>query len=141
MSAMESLKESLAKEYDIKDLREVKTTIGWQITRDLATRTIRVSQSAYIRDLLEEENLTNCNASIIPIKTGSAIEMNEPDDYNEADLGEYQRLIGKLMYLVCGTRLDKVFVVGRLGKYNADSRKDHLRAAKCHGLEAEEQDK
>lgn len=89
-------------------------------TRDLATRTIRVNQSAYIRDLLEEENLTNCNAPTIPMKADSGIEMNEPDDYDEADLGEYQQLIGKLMYLACGTRPDIAFVVGRLSKHNAD---------------------
>lgn len=56
--------------------------------------------------------------------------MNEPDDYDEADLGDYQRLIGKLMYLACGTRSDIAFVVGRLSKHNADPRKGHLRAAK-----------
>lgn len=130
MPALENLKESLAIEYEMKDLGEVKTIIGWQITRDLATRTIKVSQSAYIRDLLEEENLTDCNAPTIPMKAGSSIEMSEPDDYDEADLGDYQRLIGKLMYLACGTRPDIAFVVGRLSKHNADPRKGHLRAAK-----------
>ena len=70
MPALANLQESLAIEYEMKDLGEVKTIIGWQISRDLSTRTIRVSQSAYIRDLLEEENLTNCNAPTIPMKAG-----------------------------------------------------------------------
>ena len=64
------------------------------------------------------------------MKAGSTIEMNEPDDYDKADLGTYQRLIGKLMYLVCGTRPDIAFVVGRLSEYNTDPQKGHLRAAK-----------
>ena len=130
MQALDNLKENLSKEYDMKDLGEVKTIIGWQITRNLSTRTIRVSQSAYIRDLLEEENLTNCNAPTIPMKAGSFIEMNEPDDYDEADSGDYQRLIRKLIYFACRTRPDIAFVVGRLSKHNADPRKGHLRAAK-----------
>ena len=130
MQALNNLKENLSKKYDMKNLGEVKTIIGWQITRNLSTRTIRVSQLAYIRDLLEEENLTNCNAPTIPMKAGSFIEMNEPDDYDEANLGDYQRLIGKLMYLACRTRPDIAFVVGRLSKHNADPWKGHLRAAK-----------
>lgn len=64
------------------------------------------------------------------MKAGSAIEMNKPDDYNKADLRAYQQLIGKLMYLACGTRPDIAFAVGRLSKHNADPQKSHLRAAK-----------
>ena len=56
--------------------------------------------------------------------------MNEPDDYDKANSGDYQRLIGKLMYLACGTRPNIAFLVGRLSKHNADPRKDHLQAAK-----------
>lgn len=83
----------------MKDLGEMKAIIRWHITRDLSTKTIRVSQLAYIKDLLKEENLTNCNVPTILIKAGSFIEMNEPDNYDEANLGDYQRLIEKLMYL------------------------------------------
>lgn len=130
MQALNNLKENLSKKYDMKDLGEMKIIIRWQITRDLSTRTIRVSQLAYIRDLLEEENLTNCNAPIILMKAGSFIKINEPDDYDKADLGDYQRLIGKLMYLAYKTRPNIAFIVGRLSKHNADPRKSHLRAAK-----------
>lgn len=130
MTVLSSLKESLSREYDMKDMGDVKTIIGWQVTRDLSTRTLRICQSAYIRDLLKKENLTDCNAPTIPMKAGSTIEMNEPDDYDEADLMKYQRLIGKLIYLACGTRPDIAFAVGRLGKHNADPHKRHLRAAK-----------
>lgn len=56
--------------------------------------------------------------------------MTNPEDYEKADLCIYQRLIEKLMYLVCGTRPDIAFVVGQLSKHNADPRKGHLQAAK-----------
>lgn len=97
---------------------------------DLATKTLRISQSSYIRDFFEERNLTNCNSPTILMKAGSFIEIDEPDSYEKADLGVYQRLIGKLMYLTCGIRPDIAFAVGRLSKHNADPRKGHLRAAK-----------
>lgn len=55
---------SLAKEYVVKDLGEVKTIMGWQITRDLSTQTMEIDQSAFIRDLITEEGLTECNANV-----------------------------------------------------------------------------
>ena len=64
------------------------------------------------------------------MKAGSFIEMTEADDYEEADLVTYQRLVGKLMYLACGTRPDIAFAVGRLSRHNAEPRQSHLRAAK-----------
>lgn len=91
---------------------------------------MKIDQSAFIRDLVIEEGLTECNANVIPMKAGSVIEMTEPEDYKEADLRTYQRLIGKLMYLACGTRPDIAFVTGQLSRHNADPRKGHLRAAK-----------
>lgn len=80
MQALDNLKKNLSKEYNIKNLGKVKIIIKWQIIRDLFTRTIRVSQLAYIKDLLKEKNLTNYNALTIPMKAGLFIKMNELDD-------------------------------------------------------------
>lgn len=102
METLELLKQLLAKQYDMKDLGEVKTIIGWQITRDPAMGTMKIDQSAFIRDLVIEEGLTDCNAPVILMKAGSAIEMLDPDDYEETELS----------------------------KQNADPRKGHLKAAK-----------
>ncbi len=41
-----------------------------------------------------------------------------------------RRLIGKLMYLACGTRPNVAFAVGQLSKHNSDPQRGHLRAAK-----------
>lgn len=100
------------------------------MTRNWEAGTLKIDQSTFIRDLLEEENLTDCNAVNIPMKVGSFIEMLEEDDYEETDIKTYQRLIGKLMYLSCGTRPDIAFAVGQLSKRNADPRVGYLKAAK-----------
>lgn len=130
MKTLNALKQSLVGEYDTKDLGEVKTIIGWQIKQDTAASTMKIHQSAFIRDLVIEEGLTDCNANVIPMKAGSSIEMSDPEDYEEANLHTYQRLVGKLMYFSCGTRPDISFVVGQLSRHNADPRKGHLRAVK-----------
>lgn len=104
----------------MKNLEEVKTIISWQITRDLATKTLRICQLVYIKNLLKKKNLTNCNVPIIPIKAGLGIEINKSNDYDKANFGMYQWLIGKLIYLACKTWLDIAFVIRKLSKYNVD---------------------
>ena len=130
MAILEALKKFLSKEYNTKDLGEVKTIIGWQISRDTAAGTMKIDQSAFNRDLVIEESLTDYNATVIPMKAGLAIDMPDADDYEETGLLKYQQLIGKLMYLACGRKPNIAFVVGQLSKHNADPRKGHLKAAK-----------
>ena len=124
------LKQSLAGEYDTKDLKGVKTIIRWQIKQDTAASTMKIHQSVFIQDLVIKEGLTNCNANVIPMKAGSSIEMSDPEDYEEVDLHTYQKLVEKLMYLSCNTKPDISFIVGQLSRHNADPRKGHFRATK-----------
>lgn len=91
---------------------------------------MKIDQSAFIRDLVFEKKLINCNANVIPIKAGSLIEMGDPKDYEENDLQTYHQLIDKLIYLACDIRPDIAFSVGQLSKHNINPRKRHLRAVK-----------
>lgn len=127
---LDLFKESLKNEYNVKDLRVVKTIIGWQVTRDLDAGTLKINQSAFIRDLLEEENLMDCNSVNIPMNARGFIEMLEANDYEEADIKTFQRLIRKLMYLSYVAGPDIAFAVGQLSKRNADPRVGHLKVAK-----------
>lgn len=89
MTTLNAIKKLLARKYDMKDLGKVKTIIGWQVIRDMAARIMKINQSAFIRDLIIEEGLTECNANVIPMKARSFIEMPEPNDYDETDIYTY----------------------------------------------------
>ena len=128
--ALAWLKDSIAKKYNMKDLGKVKTIIGWQVTRDIDTKTLRIDQSAFICDFLESENMTNYNSINIPMKARCFIDIQKPGDYEEAKIKPYQRLIGKLMYLLYGTKPDISFVVGQLSKHNIDPQISHMKVAK-----------
>ncbi len=108
---LNTLKEFLTKEYDTKDLSEIKTIIEWQINRDTTKGTMKIDQSAFIRDLVIKEKLTDYIANTISMKAGLSIEMGDLEDYKETDLRTYQQLIGKLMYLAYGTRPNITFAV------------------------------
>lgn len=82
------IKAKLKEEYNVKDLGEVKYIIGWQVTRNHELSTLKIDQSAFIRNLVEEEDMRDCNAVTTPMKTGNFIEMQD-DDYEEVDLKVY----------------------------------------------------
>ena len=124
IGTLESLKQLLAKEYNMKDMGEVKTIIWWQIIRHSAIGTIKIDLSALIKELVIEESLIVCNFPIIPIKAELLIEMLDLNDYEKTDLNEYKRLIGKFIYFAWGTRPDLAFAIGQLFKQNADPRKN-----------------
>lgn len=75
--------------YEMKDLRKVKTIIGQQIYRNLITKTIRISLSVYIRDLVTK-NIINYNILIIPMIAESTSKINTPDDYKKTNLRKYE---------------------------------------------------
>lgn len=83
----------------MKNLSKVNTIIGLQITRDTVMYTMKIDQTSFIRDLIIEEGLEECNINIIPMKAGFAIEMLNSENYDKTDIYEYQRLISKLIYL------------------------------------------
>lgn len=114
----------------MRDLGEAKTIIGWEITRDLQAGTLKIDQKAYIRDLLESEGMSSCHPTVLPMKAGSSLILDQAGDHFQTDLIVYQRLVGKLMYLACGTRPDIAFVVGQLSRHNSDPRSGHIRIAK-----------
>jgi hypothetical protein len=48
------------------------------------------------------------------MKPGTTISLDDPGDDETANILDYQRIIGKLLYLSCGTRPDISFAVGVL---------------------------
>lgn len=91
---------------------------------------MKLDQSAFIRDLIIKKSLSNYNSNLVPMKAGFAIDMTKADDNKEEDLHMYQCFIGKLIYLAYGIRPNIAFVVGQLGKHNADPQRGHLYVAK-----------
>ena len=128
--ALEWLKDQLMNEFNMKHLGEAKKIIGWEITRDLKAGTLKIDQKRYIRDLLESKGMTSCHSTVLLVKAGSTLFLDQAGDHQQADSTEYQRLIGKLMYLSCGTRPDIAFVVGQLSRHNSNPRVGHLRIPK-----------
>ncbi|RVW70809.1 Retrovirus-related Pol polyprotein from transposon TNT 1-94 [Vitis vinifera] len=100
------LKKLLTKEFEIKDLGNLKYFLGMEIAR--SKKGIAVSQCKYVLDLLNETGMLGCKSAKTPMDT--TVKLEESDGSAPVDKGRYQRLVGKLIYL-SHTRPDISFSV------------------------------
>lgn len=77
MAILDILKEFLAKIYDTKDLSEVKTIIGSQISRDIVMGTMKIDQSLACSNKASC-TLTNKQALKLPSLCVLQIQASEP---------------------------------------------------------------
>lgn len=84
---LDQIKKKLKKEYNVQNLGEVIIIIGCQVTQGIST--MKIGQLAFIRNLVEDEGMQNCNPISTPIKAGNFIEMQGNDNYKEVDFKVY----------------------------------------------------
>ena len=120
-------KEDLSSCFDMTDLGEVHWILNMEVTRDRTKRTIRLSQSQYIEDILERHGMADCRPTGTPMEVNLKLEKLETAEVNAT---EYQQLIGSLMYGSIGTRFDIAHDVGVLSRHNHSPGKQHHTAVK-----------
>ncbi|XP_052203079.1 uncharacterized mitochondrial protein AtMg00810-like [Diospyros lotus] len=102
----ESLKQNLAKKFEIKDLGRLKYFLGNEVA--YSQKGIHLSQRKYTLDLLTETGLLGGKGAQIPVDPN--IKLRENYSGEAIDKGQFQRLVGKLIYL-SHTRPDIAFGV------------------------------
>ncbi|CAM8951545.1 unnamed protein product [Rhodiola kirilowii] len=123
LQEMIRLKQSLAKEFEIKDLGQLKYFLGMEIAR--SKRGIVVTQRKYILDLLKETGMSGCKPADTP--TEPNVKLGDVKDGVPVDKGRYQRLVGKLIYL-SHTRPDIAFAVSLVSQFMHCPCEEHLEA-------------
>jgi hypothetical protein len=113
-------KENLSKEFEVKDLGQLRYFLGIEIAR--SPKGIVLSQRKYVLDLLSESGMTGCRPVSTPIDPNHKLCAESGEPVNRES---YQRLVGRLMYL-CHTRLDISYAVSVVSRYMHDPRSDHL---------------
>ncbi|KIL57633.1 hypothetical protein M378DRAFT_16140, partial [Amanita muscaria Koide BX008] len=120
-------KSDLGSRFDMTDLGEVCWILNMEVTRNRQERTIRLSQSQYIEDILERHGMAECKPVHTPMDSKLKLEkLHAP----EVNVKEYQRLIGSLMYAAIATRFDIATAVGMLSRHSQAPGKEHHIAVK-----------
>ncbi|CAI7872458.1 unnamed protein product [Closterium sp. NIES-53] len=125
------MKSELQKRHTCTDLGELRSYLGLQITRDRAQRTITLTQSHMVQQVLQRFDLTYSLPQATPLSTRHSLSAL-PSDESVEPSGPYPELVGCLMYLMTCTRPDLAYPLSILARYVAPGRHqpEHMAAAK-----------
>ncbi|CAI5993604.1 unnamed protein product [Closterium sp. NIES-65] len=125
------VKSELLKRHTCTDLGELRSYLGLQITRDRARRTITLTQSHMVQQVLQRFGFTYSSPQATPLSTRHSLSALPSDESVELS-GLYPELVGCLMYLMTCTRPDLAYPLSILACYVAPGRHrpEHMAAAK-----------
>ncbi|GKB94911.1 zinc finger, CCHC-type containing protein [Tanacetum coccineum] len=113
-------KEFLSSRFSMKDMGETDVILGIRIKHE--SNGIAISQSHYIKKVLNKFNYYDCTPVSTPIDTSEKLMPNNGQAISKL---EYSRVIGCLMYAMTYTRPDIAFVVGKLSRYTSNPGTQH----------------
>ena len=130
----EADKAALKSKYKIQELGDAKLVLGMRITRDRATRSLKVDQETYINRLLEKTGMQDCVPMATPAEPGQHLSALPASDQTTGDENahslQYGSVVGSLLYAAVSTRSDISYAVGVLSRFISDPQPHHWEAAK-----------
>lgn len=121
----EEFSECMHSEFEMSMMSELNFFLGLQIKQQ--SNGIFISQSKYIKDLLQKFDLGNTKSMKTPMS--SSIKMDKDENGKDVDITKYRGMIGSLLYLTA-SRPDILFSVGLCARYQSCPKESHLSAVK-----------
>ncbi|CAI7810121.1 unnamed protein product, partial [Closterium sp. NIES-54] len=119
--ALTLVKSELQKRQTSTDLGELRSYLGLQITQDRARRTITLTQSHMVHQVLQRFDFQFSSPQPTPPSTSHSLSAPPLDESVEPS-GPYPELVGCLMYLMTCTRPDLTYPLSLLARYVAPGR-------------------
>jgi hypothetical protein len=106
--------------------------LGFNINRDRAKGTLRLSQQTYLTEVVEHFDLADCNTAKLPISPSVAQDLAPATDVEVAAAKHlpYRNLLGKIAWAANGSRPDIAFAANFLARSNTRYSHRHFAAAK-----------
>ncbi|CAI5482672.1 unnamed protein product [Closterium sp. Yama58-4] len=119
--ALAEVKSELQKRHTCTDLGELRRYLGLQISRDRAARTITLTQSHMVQQVLQRFGLQHSSPTPTPLAVDHRLTGPFLDEPFEPS-GPYAELVGCLMYLMTRPRPDLAFPLSILSRFVATGR-------------------
>ena len=128
---IETIKEELASHYRIKDLGPSSNYLGLEISQNLESGTLTISQEKYISSVLTAHGMadssityTSMEARIVLGKARSEYQSTQEFKMN------YQSMLGSIIYIMLQTWPDIVYAILKLSQFSSNLTEQHLQALK-----------
>ena len=133
LSDINKFKVELSKRFKTKDLGQASRILGLQLEKKSDGSWI-IHQKPYIEEVMKQFNITNLKTVEIPLQPNLGLSLDLSDESEElkkpVDITLYQSAIGKLMYLMTGTRPDISFSLSLLSRFSSSPKEKHWRCVK-----------
>lgn len=131
-SEREKLKKYLKRNFDMKDLEEVRNFLGTEIKHNKEKGEIIISQRAHTEKILEKYKMKECNCTATPTDPNVDLTAcDEKDKVVDNELREkYQEAVGSLLLLAQVSRPEIAYAVSVVSRYCRDPRSIHWTAVK-----------
>ena len=106
---IQKTKNALGTEFEMTDLGLLHYCLGIEVWQQLEK--IFISQQKYAREILKAFGMTKCKVVATPMEVNAKLSVEDTSPL--ADLKEYRKLVGTLIYL-CNIKREIIFVVGVL---------------------------
>jgi len=123
------IKEELLKKFEGRDLGEITSFLGINITRDRQNKTIKIDQSGMIESIIQQFGLEEAKTKTTPLSPAIKLSKSEGEPLDKETF-PYGTLVGKLMFLTVATRPDIAYTVGTLARFISNPNITHWQAAK-----------
>ncbi|KAH9656854.1 hypothetical protein KPL70_022837 [Citrus sinensis] len=121
IGVLTTIKSWLAKQFDMKDLREASYILGIKLLRDRKNKTLALSQADYIDKILARFSMENSKTGLLPFRHGITFSKDQsPKTSEEIERMRrvpYATAVGSLMYAMLCTRPDICFAVWMVSRY------------------------
>ena len=128
-------KRKLNEQHALTDLGPIHWLLGIKISRNRAARTISLSQTAYIKSIVNRFSLTDAKLVNTPMIPGAVYSKQDapsgPAEAVRMKKTPYREAIGSLMYAAVATRPDIAYTVSTLSQFLDNPREAHWNAVKC----------
>jgi hypothetical protein len=133
---IDALEATLLKKFKITVERNPSVVTGVQVERNREKKWLKLHQEAYIKELLTDYGMSDCNPSSTPFEPGEAKSMMLlplPETVDKEVVHKYQSLVGRLIWLL-KTRPDLCFTVNLLSRFLKNATEQHFQLARGRPL-------
>ena len=129
--ALNTMKAALKTRFSMTDLGECGTFLGLQVSRNRTSRTLMLTQTPYVDEIIQRFDLAGQIPKSTPMEKSRQYTLVPSEAQSSlADTRHYQAMLGSLMYLVVETRPDIAYAVGLLSRFAKNPNSTHLAALK-----------
>lgn len=121
----EHVKGLLKKEFEMKDLGELRYFLGIEVIR--TTNGIWLSQRQYALDMLSKYGMADCKTISMPFDVNVKLSAHAGDALENVTM--YRKIVGSLIYLTI-TRSDLSYIVGLESQFMQAPKRPHLDAVR-----------